>query len=509
MGQRRGKNSASARAGGGVLGEALLDAAIRANECFVRNLAAPVQAARGSAQAMPRQEGTVAFRIFSFGLALRLSLMLIGAELDRYAEKNHLTLHYTDVDYHVFSDAALLLYQSGSPYGKFTYRYPPLLAVLLTPNHHWFPEFGKVLFCFMDATIVFLVFYIGKLRSHGYGNATATYSHPRYHYWAWAFALNPLSSGICSRGSADCIINLVVLTSLYLVFCNRIVCSGAALGLAVYLRFYPMIYLPAFAMYLLSRTPPVTSTAITTSRSELQQQQQQHLQTPLITKVRSNIWCAINFLFACTLSAATCTCLSYLAFGNKYLEEAVYYHIFRMDHRHNFSPHFYSTYLLKSSAFDTSMMSAVASLPATTPSASVLLLPWSLFPFFPQLLLIFTAAISTASKELEICLLVQTLVFVAFNKVCTAQYFTWYLCFLPIAMVRVNPMFFQVRAREVYLASIAWIVSFALWLWRAHSLEILGSNSFLSVWQLSLAFHIGQCAVAAVCIRAAVFSYDK
>ena len=47
-----------------------------------------------------------------------------------------------------------------SPYERSTYRYPPILALLVTPNFFLFPEWGKILFSIADVGIVYLIYAI-------------------------------------------------------------------------------------------------------------------------------------------------------------------------------------------------------------------------------------------------------------------------------------------------------------------------------------------------------------
>lgn len=118
-----------------------------------------------------------------------------------------------------------------------------------------------------------------------------------------------------------------------------------------------------------------------------------------------------------------------------FLEHSYFYHLTRVDHRHNFSPYNTLLYLNSSPASESTLrLESLA--------------------FLPQLLLsaVFIP-LALAKKDLASTMLAQTFAFVTFNKVCTSQvsfaccpgsevhiakekknpsqYFLWYLIFLP------------------------------------------------------------------------------
>ena len=95
--------------------------------------------------------------------------------------------------------------------------------------------------------------------------------------------------------------------------------------------------------------------------------------------------------------------LFFYLYGFEFIENGLLYHIIRTDHRHNFGLYFYSIYL-------------------TYDRPSRLLRGLALF--LPQVAVLCWSSL-TLGGDLPVALSVQTVSFVAFNKVCTAQYFTW------------------------------------------------------------------------------------
>ncbi|VDM94512.1 unnamed protein product, partial [Onchocerca ochengi] len=107
----------------------------------------------------------------------------------------------------------------------------------------------------------------------------------------------------------------------------------------------------------------------------------------------------------------------YMLYGMPYINEAFLYHLHRTDTRHNFSPYFYMLYL----AANDMQLSRLISFCCFIPQA--LLIIWLAFRFH---------------DDLPFCWLLTTAVFVSFNKVCTSQYFIWYICLLPIAQQNIE-----------------------------------------------------------------------
>lgn len=75
----------------------------------------------------------------------------------------------------------------------------------------------------------------------------------------------------------------------------------------------------------------------------------------------------------------------------------------------------------------------------------------------------------------------QTIAFVAFNKVCTSQYFLWFLWLLPLVWPSL-----KVGRLETGLAVAAWVGAQALWLSQAYQLEFEAKQVFATVWASGL-----------------------
>lgn len=153
----------------------------------------------------------------------------------------------------------------------------------------------------------------------------------------------------------------------------------------------------------------------------------------------------------------------YNMYGPPFLKHTFFHHFTRIDHRHNFSP--YNTLLYLSSAHSTTSS-------AQSPSFS-----FESLAFIPQLLLsTILIPIALSKRDLPTTMLAQTLAFVTFNKVCTSQYFLWYLIFLPLYLPTSSLV---ARPRLGGSALALWVLGQAAWLQQGYQLEFLGQSTFV------------------------------
>ncbi|GMH59544.1 hypothetical protein TrRE_jg324, partial [Triparma retinervis] len=292
---------------------------------------------------------------------------------------------------------------------------------------------------------------------------------------------NPIVINISTRGSSDSLLPLLpVLFALLGVLSYTssslqpptlsnyavLLLAGFFHGLSVHGKIYPVIYSLSYALHL----------GCSTGRGQYSRSLLRPLKSPSdLLKYLLNLMTTVLrppvlvFVLSSLISFSALTYISYAMEGEAYLTHGILYHSSRLDHRHNYSIHWYYIYL--------SRYVAESGLPSFSPPSIPLSTSVSLLTFLPQSIIAFLCSIKLSPGRLPLSLFLTTLSFVCLNKVYTAQYFLWYL---PLALLS-----------SPYLKGGTWIVrplaffllSVVAWLLTAGGLEHLGY-----AWHLQLHF---------------------
>lgn len=333
---------------------------------------------------------------------------------------------------------------------------------MLLPNVWWSKIFGKLVFLACDLVIGVLLLEVLKylIKSRKEAKTEEIDSEAMFYTLFWLF--NPIAMNVSTRGNAESVIGALVVLTLYLVLVKRsVVLGGMVYGLAVHVKIYPIVY--ALALFLF-----VDSWSHTASRSLWS-----------LVSIRTFLnKRRLTFAFVTAATVIGLTAVFYAMYGWTFLYETYLYHLVRKDNRHNFSVFFYHIYLSGSH-------------PASEQGLNLTQLAFKIFADFgPQLSLLLTITL-VYYQDITFCVLLQTMTFVAFNKVCTVQYFCWYFSLLPLAL----PWNQSMSIRTRIALPVAWFASQGLWLWFAYRLEFLGENTFFSVWVAGILFFIVNVAI--------------
>lgn len=394
--------------------------------------------------------------------------------------------------------------------------------------------FGRLLFCLADTLCGYIILRLRRLtRKVGKKSDDKEMIPVELRDALW-FMYNPLSINISTRGSAESFMVLLpVLGAITiaewsgnsinnichsnLMFYKREVMfraslTGILLGVATHAKLYPIIYAASFMAnfsfqehcVLLSSAKNGSSTigkrensnvAIENWGAHLKPNNERKKNTessaalypfPWLNPRRLfqliKLWMYRLFMSPASMTfllffLATFFSLTYLAvyiYGYQAMEEGITYHFSRVDHRHNYSMYWYGIYLALGRSSTLPDISFSSSLPGL---GRALLLP--------QAVILVYISLGLAPYDLTFALFAQTFLFVSQNKVITGQYFTWYLCILPLCSERITW-----KEREMVLAIGLLGLSVITWLGNAFALEMLGMSVHIHLWLASIFFFI-------------------
>lgn len=420
---------------------------------------------------------------------LRVLMLLYGLHQDATS-----LVKYTDIDYLVFTDAARYTASlgeergsgegrwrwGGDPYERETYRYTPLLAWLLVPTTWggvaWF-SFGKVLFAAGDLLAGYGIIRL-LVQRHGMQQDKAV-------KWAAAiWLLNPMVPTISTRGSSEGLLGAMVIALVAAVQARSWWVAGFWMGLSVHWKIYPVIYAVAIVWWMGGLRRPagteegrvkvagvVVAPAAPAAAVEKEERGNSNGDQTISHHLRGFITYPRLVFSISSLGTFTLLNLAmYALYGAPFLKHTYLHHLTRLDHRHNFSPYNTLLYLVSS-----------------PPGSSDSTLPWPSIPFIPQMALsAVLLPLAHAKRDLVGTMFAQTFAFVTFNKVCTSQYFMWYLVLFPFYLP--SSTFARNPALGVSAAAL-WAATQAAWLAHAYNLEFLALQTFFPwLWATALAF---------------------
>lgn len=466
--------------------------------------------------------------------AVRLGFIIYSVHHDKIS-----TVPYTDVDYRVFTDAARHVVSYESPYKRHTYRYSPLMAILLIPNVLFHDCFGKLLFSIVDILVGCLIRVIvknihktyidhvsrlpetennknlpslpaadnnlavkrknkqGRLRGKNKVNISKNIKSAeelkvKYNISVitdlsmciWLY--NPLSIGIATRGNSDAIAGFLVLSVLYfLQVKQRCFIAGILHGIAIHVRLYPIIYSLSLFMYLSKFSFYETEDRKMLFKNKISRKQLKYTKPKKALEAERKTVFKREYLMylipnSNQLKLVFGCLLSFTTltafFFCLYGYEFLYETYIYHFLRHDSRHNFSLYFYLQYLTAGVKNIGMWQKVLITLPKV--------------VLLLVLSVRYGLNKYSLNFSILTQTLVIVLYNTVLTSQYFIWFLCVLPLCIWQI-----KINFKSTLALFTLWFAAQAAWLLPAYFLEFQGQNTFFLIWLQSISLFCAHIAI--------------
>lgn len=292
---------------------------------------------------------------------------------------------------------------------------------MVTPNGWLHPSFGKYLFALCDLINGVLIYQLLKTdilpatltpaseKSNGSEPSPVAIERQATLYSA-IHLLNPLVFSISTRGSSESVLSFLVLLTLYAAMKGRWDSAAVLLGLSTHWKIYPIIYGVGCLGAVGGSVRDIRNVG-DFLRSVVNAKTIRFTLISATTFLLLGLSCYAMYVYTHALLIARRYTDNFYSWGYPFLYESYLYHLHRLDHRHNFSPYFYLTYLtyVADPTQPTSLWQRILRSPLTS--------------FAPQMGLALGLGLlfGRRTADLPFAWFVQTVVFVVFNKVCTSQ----------------------------------------------------------------------------------------
>lgn len=312
-----------------------------------------------------------------------------------------------------------------------------------------------------------------------------------YSSYSMFYLYNPLIIFSVAKGNYDPLFFMLIFLILISIELDIYALAGALYGISLHFEYLPLLFLPGIILYIFykSQLKEIFSNTQNQEKGIFNSKMVARFSNYLFMKIFLILkmlltefidmisfvlgtffsWRPIKFIMSATLSYVALFSLFYLLFGDFYLNDMFFYHIFSKNERFNFSVFNYIFIFLKNVKLKKIFILSV---------------------YLVQITLVILANLFFY-KDINQCLLIATWTYIVFSKEVFIRNISWIFILLCLNVHSIRG--FNENKKKYFTMFFIYCLLLMLWGLNFYKIEILGDNKFLSTWLLSLLFFFLNC----------------